>query len=189
MTVMDKDGSPYLTTDVGIGRGGLKTKTSMKDHVTPTGNFEIDIILYRDRNYNRINPKLRERYLQTKFCDFVHNKPALEQLFQNMNRIDFNGDKVPDNTYGTAFMGLNPLYDETLVTGPKFRTADWPGGGNTPYWYSIALHGTPDEKQNLGSANSGGCVHISRNVLSQLIESGIVEIGTQVTILDTGVVP
>ena len=53
----------------------------------------------------------------------------------------------------------------------------------TPYWFSIALHGTPDPA-NLGAANSGGCVHLSPTMLSHLIDGDLVTLGSVVVIAD-----
>ncbi|NJQ98763.1 MAG: L,D-transpeptidase [Hydrococcus sp. CSU_1_8] len=65
------------------------------------------------------------------------------------------------------------------------RYASWQGGANTPYWFSIALHGTPTEKTDIGAANSGGCIHVQQQVLKKLVEEGIVKIGTPVIIADS----
>lgn len=182
--VLQQDGKPFATKKVGVGRGGLKLKKNMGDLVTPTGEFEVDIILYKDAHFNKISPHLQAQYEKTEFSPLVKDQAGLNQLFLHMNSLDFDGDKQPDAAYGLAYIGLNSAADTTTVTGPKLRYASWSGGGNTPYWYSIALHGSVDEDHDLGTANSGGCVHVSRELLSQLIEEGLVDIGTKVVITD-----
>lgn len=92
-------------------------------------------------------------------------------LFQNMNRI-FN------HAYGSAYIGLD---SKTAITGPKLI----PYRDGTQYWFSIALHGTPDPA-NIGQAKSGGCIHLSAESLAHLLGDGIVKIGTRVTIADGG---
>jgi lipoprotein-anchoring transpeptidase ErfK/SrfK len=184
MRIIDSQNVELIKTPIGIGRGGFKQKTDMMDLVTPTGEMEVDLILYRDENFNQINPQLKEKYLTSEFKTFFETQEGLKQLFTNMNIIDFNGDKTPDNSYGIAYIGLNSAPNQSVVTGPKMRYANWQGGGNLPYWFSIALHGTPTENKDLGFANSGGCIHVSQDVLSEIIETDIITIGTKVIITD-----
>jgi hypothetical protein len=133
----------------------------MADNVTPTGEFMVDIILNHKPEFNQsLHP----------------TSVNLAQLLHNMDNMDFNHDGRPDRAYGNAYIGLD---SKTAITGPKLtRYRD-----GTPYWFSIALHGTPDPA-TIGNAASGGCIHLSADTLAHLIEAGIVKIGTRVTISD-----
>jgi len=162
--VLDNNGKIIYQAPAGIGRGGLKKKTKMNDYVTPTGNFEVGLILHKDPKWNKLSEGNKKRY-----------KGDLKTLFDNMNNIDFDKNGKPDRAYGTAYIGLD---SKTAVTGPKLSKY-----GKTPYWYSIAIHGTPD-KANIGKSNSGGCVHLSEKDLNYLIENKIIQIGTSITIDD-----
>ncbi|GEM_PF-1429534 len=184
MTIFDHQNIEVIKTPIGIGRGGLKQKTDMMDFVTPTGEMEVDLILYQDENYSQISPQLKDKYLNSEFKTFFQNQQGLKQLFSNMNIIDFDSNGKPDNSYGIAYIGLTSAPNNNIVTGPKMRYANWQTGKNIPYWFSIALHGTPREEKDLGSANSGGCIHVSKEVLSEIIETEIIKIGTKVIITD-----
>lgn len=159
--VLNPEGTVMWQAPCGIGRGGRRVKKSMADEVTPTGEFVVDIILDH-------TPELNQSLRATPV--------GLAQLFRNMDGIDFNGDGRPDHAFGSAYIGLD---SKTAITGPKLK----PYRDGTLYWFSIALHGTPDPA-NIGKANSGGCVHLGADSLAHLIEGGIVRIGTRVTIAD-----
>lgn len=159
--VLNADGAVAWKAPCGIGRGGLAQKKSMADAVTPTGEFVVDLILDQQPQFDQSRRAL---------------PLSLAQLFQNMNTLDFNGDGRPDHAYGSAYIGLA---SKTAITGPKLTTYR----DGTVYWFSIALHGTPDPT-TIGKAASGGCVHLSAETLAKLIEGGVVGIGTRVTIAD-----
>lgn len=144
----------------------------MNDLVTPTGRFVVDIILSDAPGKCAIAPILRNRY-GGRGVD-LKNNAKLQELFAKMNDLDFNGDGKPDRAYGTAYIGLNGPNSGPKLS--KFR-------GRT-YWYSIALHGTPGEKQNLGAMNSGGCVHVPARTLKHVLDQDIVSIGSVVVISD-----
>jgi lipoprotein-anchoring transpeptidase ErfK/SrfK len=184
MQVIDANGAEAIKVPIGIGRGGLKTKRDMMDYVTPTGEFVVDLILYQQESFNSISPQLRDRYLKSEFRQLVAHPKGLKKLFQNMNSLDFDGNGKPDRSYGVAYIGLNASTN-SVVTGPKMRYASWQGGENTPYWFSIALHGTPNEQSDIGAANSGGCIHVQQQVLKKLVKEGIVKIGTPIIISDS----
>ncbi|MCU0534329.1 MAG: L,D-transpeptidase family protein [Hydrococcus sp. Prado102] len=185
MQVIDPNGAEVIKTPIGIGRGGLKSKRDMMDYVTPTGEFVVDLILYQQESFNRVSPQLHDRYLNSEFRELFAKPQGLKELFHNMNSLDFDGNRTPDRSYGIAYIGLNATSTNSVVTGPKMRYASWQGGENTPYWFSIALHGTPEEKTDIGAANSGGCIHVPQQVLKKLVEEGIVKIGTPVIISDS----
>lgn len=170
---------------VGIGKGGLGVKTSMQDQITPTGVFVVDLVLYKnDPRLDDVKPELLQRYKGDSRLKYLQDKRGLAKLFDNMNSIDFNNDGKSDTAYGIAYIGLEGI--ETLdkkgssrkpITGIKLSRY-----GKTVYWLSIALHGTPNEDENIGRENSGGCVHVPAAELQKLIESKTVQVGTKVTI-------
>lgn len=174
--VMDQNGNVLFKAPCGIGKGGLKQKKNMSDSVTPTGEFTVDLILYENNSFDDILKSSADRYSkQKKYFGLISSPDGLSKLFQNMNSLDFNSDGKPDNAYGSGYLGLD---SRTSITGPKMQEYK-----NTPYWFSIAIHGTPDEK-NVGKMNSGGCVHLKKADLSKLIETGFIKIGTKVIIGD-----
>lgn len=176
LSVLDNTKKTVFETPCGIGRGGLAQKKGMSDHVTPTGEFVVDIILYGNASFNEISKENSVKFSQDKrFKELISNKDGLKNLFNNMNSIDFDKNGGPDFAYGDAYIGLN---SKTAVTGPKIQMY-----GATPYWYSIAIHGTPDQK-NIGKSMSGGCVHVDGATLKKLIEGGYAKIGTKVVIHD-----
>lgn len=159
----------------------------MSDNITPTGDFKVELVLSKKADFNAIDSSFQKKYRTTPtFLSLVNSRSGLEQLFKNMNSIDFNADGKPDNAYGAAYIGLTsgtaitgPYAARTAVTGPKMRLY-----GNVPYWYSIAIHGTPNPDKALGQATSGGCVHLGEDALMKLIGESFVKIGTRVTIAD-----
>ncbi len=176
LELLDLQGVPLWNTVIGIGRGGLKEKKDMADLITPTGEMTVDLILYRKPEYNRIARNNVERFSKNaEFRDFVIHQQGLAQLFNNMSSLDFDGNGSPDRAYGDGYIGFT---SSTTITGPKMSTFQ-----GTPYWFSIAIHGTP-HPENIGQANSGGCVHIDSKSLQQMIENGWVKLGTKVKIVD-----
>ena len=171
------DGSVVDQAAIGIGRGGLKTKTSMRDDVTPLGEFYVDIVLSKSSEYNAIAAAAKERVCRDKdFSSFCAKDNFLESLYANMNSLDFNGDGRADNAYGFAYIGLD---SKEALTGPKLKRFK-----SVPYWFSIALHGTPTPERALGNATSGGCVHVGEDVLKKLLEGEWVKPGSRVHIVD-----
>lgn len=163
-------------THCGTGKGGLKTKKNMSDLITPTGDFKVDLILYKKSKYNAVSKNNIDKYKHSKkYGKFIISTGGLNILLENMNSIDFDKNGIPDYAYGTGYIGLN---SDMAITGPKMKAYN-----NVPYWFSIAIHGTPN-KDNIGKANSGGCIHLSEKDLSYLIETDIVKIGTKVIISD-----
>lgn len=174
--ILDASGKQVFEAPSGIGRGGLKKKVGMNDSVTPTGEFEVDLILSPSRN--EIANGSKNMFLNDKrFADYLTTESGLKKLFANMNSIDFDHDGKPDNAYGISYIGLN---SKSAVTGPKMRMS-----GVIPYWYSIAIHGTQDPS-NIGRSNSGGCIHLGKDVLEKLLIDPYLKIGTKVKIADEG---
>ena len=173
--VRDAQGQ-YSAHAVGVGRGGLDTKTSMADAITPTGTFTVDLILTTSGQHNAISVDNHMRFSQhDDFAPFT-DEHGLQRLFSNMNSLDFDQNGAADAAYGNAYIGLT---SPQAITGPKFRHYQ-----GTVYWFSIALHGTPDPA-NIGQARSGGCVHLPDDLLHRLITEGVVTIGSEVVIADT----
>ncbi len=176
LEVFDGQGVRLWNTPIGIGAGGLKEKKNMADLITPTGNLTVDLILYKKPEYNKIAKNNIERFASnTLFRNFVTDPQGLAKLYKNMISLDFDGNGSPDRAYGDGYIGLT---SNTVITGPKMSTFQ-----GKPYWFSIALHGTPQPK-NIGQANSGGCVHLDTKSLQQLIEKGWIKLGTSVKIID-----
>jgi hypothetical protein len=176
LEVINDQSVPIYNATIGIGKGGLKDKQNMNDFVTPTGEMSVDLILYKKSEYNQISQNNVKRFIKvTQYSNLVSPPQGLAQLFKNMNYLDFDGNSSSDRAYGNGYIGLTST---TSITGPKMSTFQ-----GTPYWFSIALHGTPNP-ENIGQANSGGCIHLDSNTLQQLIEKGWVKLGTKVTIVD-----
>lgn len=179
LDVIGPDGAIAWSTPIGIGRGGLREKSSMADEVTPLGEFEVDLVLSKAGSHDSIAPTTAARFSkEPELGEYVADRAGLAKLFRNMNGIDFNGDGSPDGAYGSAYIGLSARASGG-ITGPKLTKFR----GAVPYWFSIALHGTPDAR-NIGKANSGGCVHVPEEALERLIEKRTVRIGTPVVILE-----
>jgi hypothetical protein len=167
-----EDGVVIQTAPVGIGRGGLGEKTGMADLITPVGDFTVDLVL--SEGFSAVDPAVLPRFsADAELAAMLADLPA---LWANMGRIDFDGDGAADGAYGPAYIGLSA---PDGVTGPKLRRYR----DGTIYWFSIALHGTPDPA-NIGAARSGGCVHLADALLAQLIASGAADIGSPVVIRD-----
>jgi len=174
--LFDEAGRMVQQAAVGVGRGGTGTKTTMSDRITPTGTFTVDLVLTERGDRNAIAPHLRARWSSdATYGPFVDEPDGLARLYRNMSSLDFDGNGQPDQAYGVAYVGLDSA---GAVTGPKMRMYR-----GTPYWYSIALHGTPDPA-NLGEARSGGCVHVGSELLLQLVDSGVLAVGQTVVIAD-----
>lgn len=175
MTVCDDSGVSINGTKIGIGSGPLKTKQSMQDRITPIGEFVIDVVLTSDPKLNQIDQRRKKDIeRQPRFAPFVKDKVELAKVFHTMNEQDFNQDGRPDNAYGYAFLGLHGKH-----TGPKLIAA-----GQSARWYSIGLHGTPDESKTIGQNLSEGCIHVPNRVLKTLITKNLVGVGTHVFIRD-----
>ena len=174
--ILDQKGTVTHQEPIGVGRGGLTEKFTMSDYVTPTGTFTVDLVLEESAEHNDIEAGLRTRWARHAiYGPLLDPADRLTTLYANMASLDFDGDQKPDRAYGVAYVGLDSA---TAVTGPKLRQYH-----GTPYWYSIALHGTPDPS-NLGQARSGGCVHVSAELLQRLIREGTLAVGQQVRIAD-----
>jgi len=173
MQVVGRSGDALVSCPVGIGRGGLKTKTGMQDCVTPAGEFVVDVVLTSDPALNGIAEKQKAAVLPP-YAALVKDGSGLAKVFETMNAQDFNCDGKPDRAYGFGFIGL-----DGKVTGPKLIAA-----GKSARWYSIALHGTPHEAKAIGRATSEGCIHVPDKVLKRLLRERLIGVGTRVCITD-----
>lgn len=175
--VLDAQGRCILMSSVGIGRGGLQKKRTMDDMVTPTGTFFVDIVLAANPKQCFVSKEITQRYSgNPAYFQYLDSASGLARLFKNMNGLDFDADGKADCAYGCAYIGLS---SKNAVTGPKLMRFH-----DTVYWYSIAMHGTSQEKKLLGLAKSGGCILLDSVVLKQLLENQLVGPGTMVTIED-----
>lgn len=147
----------------------------MSDCITPSGSFLVDIILFENPDFNEISAKLIRRYAsQPQSSKYLASKDSLNRLFSNMNSLDFDGNGKPDTAYGIGYIGLD---SNSKLSGPKLSKFK-----GTDYWFSIALHGTADEKSCIGSARSGGCIHLPEKTLRKIIENHYLPIGARVKI-------
>lgn len=95
LMVVDSRRAIQLIAPIGIGKGGIKDKKSMADFVTPTGTFEVDLILYANSTYNRISDESRESVAKNEtFRHITNSSTGLAQLFENMNRIYFVAEEI-----------------------------------------------------------------------------------------------
>lgn len=174
--VLDQNGAIVRKMPCSIGRGGMGKKQNMSDTITPTGDFFVDIVLYKDKTYSAISPLLTKQYSRHPNFGFLKSSDGLSRLFHNMNALDFNRDGKADQSYGTAYIGLD---GPGKITGPKLHLFS-----GTPYWFSIAIHGAPDEAR-IGIDATGGCIHVAEHDLSWLVTQHIINVGTKVLIRDT----
>ena len=177
--VLDSGAHVIFQDAIGIGAGGAIEKHSMSDQVTPTGKFIVDIILCKDKSFDAIGLKNVRRYAKSvKFASYVTGQKGLSDLFKNMCLLDFDKDGKADRAYGEGYIGLSGQPGEKTITGPKMSTFQ-----GTPYWYSIALHGT-DEPRKTFEHPSGGCIHLRSAALKKLIVEHLVSPGTSVLVTD-----
>lgn len=175
MSVVDESGKILVSCPIGIGRGPLKNKSNMQDCITPLGEFFIDVVLSDDPQANQIDAdEKRQIAKNSRFASFVKDGAGLAKVFRTMNEQDFDRDGIADRAYGCAFFGL-----KGKNTGPKLIAA-----GRSARWYSIAIHGTPNEKKAIGGATSEGCIHVSKSVLTKLLSEHLIGVGTAVHIKD-----
>ncbi|MBY0552274.1 MAG: L,D-transpeptidase [Candidatus Obscuribacterales bacterium] len=186
LSVVKADGTVLLSAPVGIGKGGSVKKVSMDDFVTPTGRFVVNLILTGDAEVCKASEALKNRYWsQPQYRQFLQSPEGLVRLFKNMSSLDFDGDGKGDTAYGGGYIGLaldpafaaNTTLTQARIVGPGARIYQ-----DRVYWYSIALHGTPNEAAAIGHATSGGCVHVDSAALQKLLK--LVSIGTRVEISD-----
>lgn len=177
LQVKNRVGKVVLRAPVGIGAGGLKKKQSMDDMVTPLGVFVVDIVLASEPEFCAVDSSVLKKYAQrSEYAKYLCSQNALSQLFNDMNRLDFDVDGKPDSAYGNAYIGLN---GSPAITGPKLSTYR-----GRIYWYSIALHGTSQEKDRIGQARSGGCIQIPADVLKRLLKEKMISPRMSVIIHD-----
>lgn len=175
LSIVDRFGKTLISCPIGVGSGPLKSKSDMQDCITPVGDFVVDVVLTDDPAINQIDSKRKEQYSKNvRFAPLVKDGKGLAQVFHTMNEQDFNRDGKPDRAYGSAFLGL-----DGKGTGPKLIAA-----GKSARWYSIAMHGTPNEAKAIGAATSEGCIHISKAVLKKILSDRLIVVGTPVYIKD-----
>lgn len=179
LTVVDQAGKTLLACPVGVGKGPLKQKTGMQDFVTPLGDFVVDVVLTEDTDLNAISDKSKSKFAGGPLGRFVKSPEGLADVFHTMNCMDFDHDGKNDFAYSYAFIGL-----DGKQTGPKLIPAD-----HFARWYSIGIHGTPNEAKAIGQATSEGCIHVSHAMLKRLVNEKLIVVGTPVTITDGSAKP
>ena len=152
---------------VGYGKYGIACEgTTFQEGWTPLGRFRVNAILTADRF---------EMDLDLIKSSGKSEAELAQELFRDMNSIDFSGDGV-SGEYGDGYISLEPIpeSDQPFV----FNTY-----AGTFRWYSFAIHGTNDEKR-IGQKVTGGCINVNNMSLSMILSA--VKMGDEVVITSTG---
>ena len=148
---------------VGYGKNGVGCiGSTFEEGVTPLGTFKVNAIMSKDRF--EMDETLIKQSGKT-------NQYLSENLFNNMNTIDFKGDGETGE-YGSGYISLTPIPS----TPQPFSFNEYDG---TYRWYSFAIHGTNDETR-IGKRITGGCINMNNKEISKLIKS--INLGDQVII-------
>ena len=143
-----------MVFEVGYGKNGVGCiGSTFEEGVTPLGTFKVNAIMSKDRF--EMDETLIKQSGKT-------NQYLSENLFNNMNSIDFNGDGETGE-YGSGYISLTPIPS----TPQPFSFNEYDG---TYRWYSFAIHGTNDETR-IGKRITGGCINMNNKEISKLIKS------------------
>jgi lipoprotein-anchoring transpeptidase ErfK/SrfK len=152
-----------MVFEVGYGKNGVGCiGSTFEEGVTPLGTFKVNAIMSKDRF--EMDGTLIKQSGKT-------NQYLSENLFNNMNTIDFKGDGETGE-YGSGYISLTPIPS----TPQPFSFNKYDG---TYRWYSFAIHGTNDETR-IGKRITGGCINMNNKEISKLIKS--INLGDQVII-------
>ena len=139
---------------VGYGKNGVGCiGSTFEEGVTPLGTFKVNAIMSKDRF--EMDETLIKQSGKT-------NQYLSENLFNNMNSIDFKGDGETGE-YGSGYISLTPIPS----TPQPFSFNEYDG---TYRWYSFAIHGTNDETR-IGKRITGGCINMNNKEISKLIKN------------------
>ena len=139
---------------VGYGKNGVGCiGSTFEEGVTPLGTFKVNAIMSKDRF--EMDETLIKQSGKT-------NEYLSENLFNNMNSIDFKGDGETGE-YGSGYISLTPIPS----TPQPFSFNEYDG---TYRWYSFAIHGTNDETR-IGKRITGGCINMNNKEISKLIKN------------------
>lgn len=153
--------------EVGYGKYGIACEGSrFEEGWTPLGRFRVNAVLTADRF--EMDPDVVAR--SGKSQDMLR-----QDLFDNMNSIDFDGDGE-DGEYGGGYISLEPVPE----TDQPFEFNYY---ADTFRWYSFAIHGT-NEPNKIGRKSTGGCINVNDMSLSMIL--GTVQLGDEVVISSNG---
>ena len=143
-----------MVFEVGYGKNGVSCiGSTFEEGVTPLGTFKVNAIMSKDR-FEMDETLIKESGKTNQYLS--------ENLFNNMNSIDFKGDGE-SGEYGSGYISLTPIPS----TPQPFRFNEYDG---TYRWYSFAIHGTNDETR-IGKRITGGCINMNNKEISKLIKS------------------
>ena len=153
-----------MVFEVGYGKNGVGCiGSTFEEGVTPLGTFKVNAIMSQDRF------EMDETLIQQsgKAKSYLS-----ENLFNNMNSIDFKGDGETGE-YGSGYIGLTPVPS----TPQPFTFNKYDG---IYRWYSFAIHGTNDETR-IGKRVTGGCINMRNKDVKRLIKN--IDLGDEVIVI------
>ena len=153
-----------MVFEVGYGKNGVGCiGSTFEEGITPLGTFKVNAIMSQDRF------EMEETLIQQS----GKTKSYLsENLFNNMNSIDFKGDGETGE-YGSGYISLTPVPS----TPQPFSFNEYNG---IYRWYSFAIHGTNDETR-IGKRVTGGCINMQNKDIKKLIKS--INLGDEVVVI------
>jgi lipoprotein-anchoring transpeptidase ErfK/SrfK len=153
-----------MVFEVGYGKNGVGCiGSTFEEGVTPLGTFKVNAIMSQDRF------EMDETLIQQsgKAKSYLS-----ENLFNNMNSIDFKGDGETGE-YGSGYISLTPVPS----TPQPFNFNKYDG---IYRWYSFAIHGTNDETR-IGKRVTGGCINMRNKDIKKLIKN--IHLGDEVVVI------
>ena len=153
-----------MVFEVGYGKNGVGCiGSTFEEGVTPLGTFKVNAIMSQDRF------EMDETLIQQsgKAKSYLS-----ENLFNNMNSIDFKGDGETGE-YGSGYISLTPVPS----TPQPFTFNKYDG---IYRWYSFAIHGTNDETR-IGKRVTGGCINMRNKDIKRLIKN--IDLGDEVVVI------
>ena len=153
-----------MVFEVGYGKNGVGCiGSTFEEGVTPLGTFKVNAIMSQDRF------EMEETLIQQ---SRKAKRYLSENLFNNMNSIDFKGDGETGE-YGSGYISLTPVPS----TPQPFSFNEYNG---IYRWYSFAIHGTNDETR-IGKRVTGGCINMQNKDIKKLIKS--INLGDEVVVI------
>ena len=153
-----------MVFEVGYGKNGVGCiGSTFEEGVTPLGTFKVNAIMSQDRF------EMDETLIQQ---SGKAESYLSENLFNNMNSIDFKGDGETGE-YGSGYISLTPVPS----TPQPFNFNEYNG---IYRWYSFAIHGTNDETR-IGKRVTGGCINMQNKDIRKLIKS--INLGDEVVVI------
>ena len=153
-----------MVFEVGYGKNGVGCiGSTFEEGITPLGTFKVNAIMSQDRF--EMDETLIQQSRKAK-------RYLSENLFNNMNSIDFKGDGETGE-YGSGYISLTPVPS----TPQPFSFNEYNG---IYRWYSFAIHGTNDETR-IGKRVTGGCINMQNKDIRKLIKS--INLGDEVVVI------